>query len=368
MKKRHIAFVVESSHGHINPTLAITSKLAQRGYRVTYAVKDYFVPRVIASGAEAMAYRPLETKLTFFREMQKDKEGEFLFDFKPGDVSDLKRIFRKDMEDMLSQLEILYRDDKPDLIIFDRGNFAGKSLASEWEIRAIEYCPMMVGEDDRHCDADLVIVTIPEFFQDNAAELDRRFHFVGPIYNDGTLFEPWRSRCYAEKTVLISATTGLVPQVEFFSTAIRAFANLPWQIILSIGDEFDPASLGPLPANFEINQFSSQQKILEHCCLFIGQGGPGSILEALRCGVPLLLIPPSQIHDVYVRRVEELGLGIRLLKGDFSAENLRKSAVCLLQDGALLNRVKQVQKIIGESNGAEAAANLIDRYINLENA
>jgi len=366
MINRHIAFVVESAHGHINPTLGITEKLVQRGYRVTYAVTDYFAPRVIACGAEAMLYRPMETKQALFCEMQRNKGLEFEFDSERVDFRPFAQLHQQELEDTLSQLEGLYQNDKPNLIIYDRSNLPGKFLALKWNIPAIEHCPMMIDVDNRDdYDTNLVIVSLPKLFQKNAEKLDMHFHFVGPIYNDVSVFKPWRADSSAEKTVLISATTGLLPQVEFYSIAIRAFEDLPWRIVLSIGDELDPASLGPLPTNCEINQFSSQRRILECCCLFIGQGGPASIFEALRCGVPVLLIPPSRAHDIYARRVEELGVGIRLLRPTVSATSLRDSAESLLEDRVVMKRVKQIQQAIGETNAAEKAANLIDQYIDL---
>jgi len=364
MRGPHIAFIVESAHGHINPTLAVATELTKRGYRISYAVKEYFVPRVVSSGAQALVYRPLEAKFTLFREMEKDPNGAFPFDFSRIANDKNVSLLRLEREDTLSQLRMLYQDDRPDLIIYDQGNLAGRSLASEWSIACCEYAQSMIDTEktDGH-DANLVIVSLPKFFQTNATALDnRRFHFIGPIYNQGKFFKPWRSASSSEQTILVSATTGLLPEADIFLTAICAFENTPFRVVLSIGDELDPGSLGRLPDNCEINQFSSQQEILQHCCLFIGHGGPSSTFEALRFGVPPILIPPSQFHDPYARRIEELGLGIRLLKDTFSADKLRESAASLLEDGATLSRLKQIQKTIGEIDGPGSAADLIHQY------
>jgi UDP:flavonoid glycosyltransferase YjiC (YdhE family) len=48
--------------------------------------------------------------------------------------------------------------------------------------------------------------------------------------------------------------------------------------------------------------------------------------------VPQPLIPPSQFHNIYARRVTELGLGIRLSPSDFSPNTLRATAVALLHN------------------------------------
>ena len=362
--KKHIAFIVESAHGHINPTLGIASELVKRGHRVTHAVKKSFAARVIASGSEAMIYDPMETKLNLFQEMSQTPGGEFLFDFSRVDLNLFaKERFQQEVDDTLYQLQTIYKNDKPDLIIYDTMNPAGTSLAAAWGISRIEHCPMMIEPGGAEHTADLVIVSLPEFLQEHRETLDNRFCFVGPVYNEGAFFKPLTLAPFPGPTVLVSATTGLLPQVEFFLTALQAFDDLPWRVVLSIGEQLDPTTLGPIPENFQINQFSSQPKILERSSLFIGQGGPASALEALRYGVPPLLIPPSQFHDMYARRIEKLGLGVRLSHTDFSADTLKAAAVSLLQDRLMLERITEVQKELQESRGAERAADLVESYI-----
>lgn len=365
--RKHIAFIVESAHGHVNPTLGIASELVKRGYRVSHAVKDSFAARVTASGAEAKIYRPLETKLDLFREMAKDRSGEFLFDFSRVDLNQFsKESFQKESDNTLSQLEDIYENDRPDLVIFDVMNPAGMALASAWGISSIEHCPMMIEAGGAEHTAGMVIVSLPEFLQESRETLDERFHFIGPVFNEGAFFKPLSLAPYPGPTVLVSATTGLLPQVDFFLTAIHAFETLPWRIILSVGEELDPAMLDPLPENFQINQFSSQPKILEQSSLFIGQGGPASILEALRCGVPPLLIPPSQVHDLYARRVEKLKLGARLPHKDFSADTLRTAATSLMRNQLILDRVAATQRQLQENLGAIHAADLVEQYMSRE--
>ena len=59
MKQKHVAFIVESVYGHLVPTLGIAAELLRIGYRVSYAVKKQFEPRILDIGAEAMIYQPL---------------------------------------------------------------------------------------------------------------------------------------------------------------------------------------------------------------------------------------------------------------------------------------------------------------------
>lgn len=365
MKSKHIAFIVESAHGHINPTLGTASELVRRGYQVSHAVKDYFAPRVEACGSKAVVYKPLEKKLSVFRQMYEGGGGDkFDFDFSDELLKHAKNIVRQESDDTLNQLENLYRDHKPDLIIFDSMNVAGKRLAAKWNVSTIEHCPVKISDRLSDYDPNLVIVSLPRFFQENVDKLGNRFQFVGPVFNDGKFFKPWPNDSGAKDVILVAATTGLLPQVDYFVRAVHALRGLPGRVVLSIGEDIDPKELGSLPGNFSINQFSSQSEILANARLLICHGGPSSCFEALRHGVPLLLLPPSQVHDSFARRFAELGLGIRLLKPEVSVDSLRESAISLLNDAETLARVKQAQLELNECNGALRAADLIEQFIN----
>jgi MGT family glycosyltransferase len=145
--------------------------------------------------------------------------------------------------------------------------------------------------------------------------------------------------------------------------AASAFQDLPAEIVLSIGEDVDPHLLKAIPSNCVINRSSPNFDILPHCRLFIGQGGPASILEAIEFGVPVLIIPPSKAHDICARRVVELGLGARLLNSSLSIASLRSIAEELLDDTDSLTRVRYFQRLVRKTNGAVTAATLIESHL-----
>lgn len=363
MRKRNIAFIVESAHGHVNPTLGTTEELVKRGHKVSHAVKACFASRVEASGSEALVYQPLENKLKSFEELRASGvHREFEFDYGALNYARYAELEQQEIENTVGQLEERYRERMPDLIIFDRTNLAGRVLARKHSIPTIEYSQGFVSKEYFDYDDNPVIVTLPRFFQRNADELGSNFHFVGPVFNTGKFFAPWQGPG-AGNVILVSATTGLLPQIDYFVRASRAFRNLPYRVVLSIGNDIEPASLGPLPENCEINQSSSQLEILANARLFVSHGGPSSILEALRCGVPLLLLPPSQVHDLYAGRIAELGLAISLKKREVSEKSLRETAMKLLNDAVMLERVREAQVEISRSPGATRAADIIEEFL-----
>lgn len=358
MRKPHIAFMVESAHGHVNPILGISSALVNRGCRVSCAVEQYFARRVTDSGAEPVIYEPWSYKTQFLPKAQKCAQD---------DAAQLRKLWEEfehdGVDNDLPQLRTLYQDDKPDLIIYDFRNLAGKALASLWSIPKLEHAPMLIENNEQSqlggpYDENLVIVSIPRFLQRNADELDERFHFVGPIYGSRTFFQPWNPKHSAHPTVVVSASTALL-QPEFFKIVIHALEGLACEVILSIGDEIDPDSLGSIPAHFQTNRFSSHLDLLGHASLFIAHGGPGSTLEAIYSGVPTLLITPHAILDQIALRVAELGAGIRLSESAVSVDKIRKSAAFLLTDNGTRERVRALQSAMRATDSAKLATDLI---------
>jgi MGT family glycosyltransferase len=270
-------------------------------------------------------------------------------------------LHREEVADTVSQLSDQYARDRPDLIVYDDVNVAAKLLANNWKVRTVQHTPMMVNArcQDNY-DANLVLVSVPRFLQAEADALATHFHFVG-FMPEGRreFFRPWTKRRGETKLILVSVTTGLLPPIEFLRTAIHAFADQSLRVVLSLGPQIDPTLLGAIPAQFELNEGSSNFEILEQALLFVGQGGQGSTLEALYHGVPPLLVPPTPVHDSVARRVQELGIGSRLEQSRASAEHLREAADFLLMDGNTRARVRETQRQMRSASGSILAADLI---------
>jgi len=146
--------------------------------------------------------------------------------------------------------------------------------------------------------------------------------------------------------------------------------NQPWDVVLSISgahdalSAIDPALFAQnVPRNFKLNYFSGNFEILEHSCLYIGQGGQGGTLEAIFCGVPQILIPPTPYHYSVARRVSELGLGECLPISGLTQDGLIRRITALLEDRGTLQRVQAASTSMHNSRGAELAADIIEECL-----
>jgi UDP:flavonoid glycosyltransferase YjiC (YdhE family) len=369
MRRRHVAFIVEPSYGHLVSVVGIATRLLCRGYRVSVATSMQFAGATRAIGAEAFVYRPSMSKNRMLADVLQP-DGSYSCEVYDPREERWSKQREAEWKENRCQIELLYKADIPALVIYDGfiASFA-KELASSWGAFTVMHSPLMIDPGSRYDDA-LVIVTLPKLFQSNASTLDSRFQFVGFI-PDGRkrFFSRWEGTNKCERVILVSATTGLLPELQFFERAISAFADVQSGVVLSVGRHLDPDRLTQLlPQNFEVNRDAANFEILEHACLFVGQGGQGSVLEAMYHGVPALLVPPiiEGPFEPVVRRVEELGVGMRLGSRVAPGE-LRKAADFIVyENSGMHERLKEVREIMRHEavEGASRAVDLIETLIN----
>ena len=303
------------------------------------------------------------------------------------------------IENMLSQVQTFYKKNTPDLILYDPFMVGGRILARRLNCAVIRVSPHFAqyerfifresgvfrnspGALEYRADLDAFLLThgittpdnlghteklniqlIPREFQYCNDYFDDRFCFVGALLN--RQFKPiWKNNSKGHPIVLISDFSGLrdawVNTNSYYKLFIDSLRDFGCHCVLSIGDNIDPHSLGPLPENFEINQCASHLEILPHAAISVCHGGILSTLEALYNGVPVLAIPIGPGSGDVAYRTAELGLGIDLQRGALGIEKIREIIQRMLGDSLLLSRVKEMQRVFRRSGGAELAADRIE--------
>jgi len=172
----------------------------------------------------------------------------------------------------------------------------------------------------------------------------------------------WKRCGFGKQLILVSGLSD-GQDVAHFRMVVDALMESDYHVILSIGRQIEPNSLGEIPSNFEINIGAHHLEMLPYTALMICQGGVGTILEAIYHGVPLICIPPDTEDADNSYRVAELGLGKYLRKEELTADLIRDCVTEVLSDGELLDRVKRMQEVFKKSGGARAAVDSIDEFL-----
>ncbi len=201
----------------------------------------------------------------------------------------------------------------------------------------------------------------PQMFQPAVETFDERYLFVGPSISsrhDASNF-PFELLDPARLLLFISLGSLFTDRPDFYKQCFAAFADLPWQVVLSIGKRVDARSLGKVPENFLLSAYVPQLDILPRTRLFITHGGTNSIMESLFFGVPMVLYPQQPEQLMNAQRVAELGLGVILDKKSMSVENLRSAVEKLTTDKAYYEHAQQTKQLVRADGGYQRAADAL---------
>ncbi len=390
-----VVFFNLPAHGHINPTLPLVAELVRRGEQVTYYSLPPFQAAIEATGATFRDYGP-------------DLPAAVM-DVDPN-LFHFAGILLRVSGAVVRSLWPVLRADPPDYIIHDSLAGWGKYLAQLLGIPAVcstttfvlgvrqglttpEQIPAMArmawaarGEwgsflrlsgrlarsyrvrrpqvlDVFTNPQPLTLVYTARRFQPWGWSFGPGTAFVGPSYagrNEAGDF-PWAT-LDGRPLVYISLGTVFSDQIAFFQQCFAAFADTPYQVVLSLGGRTDPAALGPIPANFLVRAFVPQLALLQRARLFITHGGMNSVSEALYYGVPLVVVPQAADQLIVARRVARLGAGVVLPPQHRSATGLRASAAFVLADPHYRAAARRVGQTLRAAGGATHAADLVWIY------
>ena len=383
----HIAVVSIPFHGHVNPSLEIVRTLARRGHRVTYANDVRFKDVIEGAGAEL---RPYESKLPA------DGGAD-------ADPIEQLTLFLDDAIAMLPQLRDAYRDDKPDLFLYDIAGAPARLLGEQWGIPAIQLSSTFVAWDGYEEEMAPVVeamradprgagyyrrftewltaegssvtdsmafqgrpvrslVLPPEALQPNAERVDRSvYSFVGPVLGDRSHQGTWTRPAGAERVLLVSLGSAFTKQADFYRRAIAAFGDLPgWHTVLQIGAHVDRAELGAVPESVEVHPWVPQLTVLQQADAFVTHAGMGGSSEGLYCGTPMIAVP--QAADQFANAEQLAALGVaRVVDGaTVTAEELREALLALIGDPEVPARSAELSERARAAGGAERAAELIE--------
>lgn len=395
-------FLNMPAHGHVNPTLPIVQELVRRGQQVSYYLTEEFRDAVQATGAVFYGY---ESKMKELMAMSFSKEGNMSSER----MASVSQEITGQMHQVPSGVMDSIRAEQPDVIVYDFMCAWAKIVAQELQVPAIttratyasndhfnlqdemkqrmhdfpgmrkrmEMMRTMMAEQGKSSadpfadfssiwqDAEsLNIVIMPKEFQPAAETFDDRYVFVGSSISprhEAPDF-PFDQLDTDRPLLYISLGSVAFPQPEFFKQCFEAFAEQPWQVVLSVGRVIDVTTLGPVPDNFLLAPYVPQLDILPRTHIFVTHAGTNSVLESMYYGVPMVLIPQQPEQQLHAQRVVDMGLGVMLGKDVVSAITLREAVERVDHDPAYRERMQQMQHITRAGGGYQRAADAIMQF------
>lgn len=397
---RHFAFLPYPAYGHMVPALPVVAELVERGHRVTCFTTEEFLDRVRATGAEACLYDP---------PLSSDP---------PPDVIDADECARAPLKlleastAVLPAIEARFADGPPDVVAYDTTLWlTGRLLAARWGRPSVQLSPTFISNEhfnlsEQHQEfagqidpahpaivafaerlrslvtgsglreeqqaelfnghEEFTVAFVPKEFQFRGDTFDDHHVFVGPTTRppapaaDGTAWQPPEN---GRPVLLVSLGTTVNNHPDFFRDCVKAFADLPWHLVLALGKRVAPEELGPLPPHVEAHPWVPLAEVLPHTSVLLCQAGMGSVQEGLRAGVPMVVVPHHPEQHVNARRLTDLGLARTVRREDATVTALRDAVLDVAADTSLRERVRDISHHVRSAGGAARAADAIEQRL-----
>jgi MGT family glycosyltransferase len=155
---------------------------------------------------------------------------------------------------------------------------------------------------------------------------------------------------------------------DLFARVLAGFRGLAVNVLVTVGREIDPATLGPQPPNVRIVRFVLQADVLPHVDLVVSHGGSGSVLGALAHGVPMVVIPMGADQPLNAMRIEALGAGRSLDAVDATPDDVRGAVTSVLADPACREAAARVADEVAALPSPDVAVGRLEGLARSERA
>jgi zeaxanthin glucosyltransferase len=210
------------------------------------------------------------------------------------------------------------------------------------------------------------ISQLPKAFDFESSHWPSQFHHTGPFHDGkgrGHIDFPWE-RITGEPLIYASMGTILNGQIDVFRTIVAALAkHKDLQLVLSVGDQVDPARIGPVPNNAIIVKKAPQLEVLKQASVCITHAGLNTVLESLAQGVPQVAIPVAYDQPGVAARIADKQTGVVTSLDKLTADHLSTLLSEVLSNAIYRDNAGKLQKAIVEANGLSVAADLIEESL-----
>ncbi|MCX4547580.1 macrolide family glycosyltransferase [Streptomyces sp. NBC_01500] len=386
---QHVAIFMFPGYGHVHPTLEMSRCLVTMGHRVTYVLDEQHTAEVTATGAAIVPYRSRRGRIA------QAATGE--------DIGALGLEFLRESKDVVLPLALdAFRDDVPDLVLYDLESFfAARIAARHWDRPTAQLFPYVATNEkfslalevfdgaDGHVqqcidlateyltgqgeDPDAVwtfmsnfdernIVLLPREFQPLGETFDERYTFTGhsfPTDPPGT--GSWPGPPGGGPAVLITLGTEVNERPDFFRLCDSAFADGGLHVVLPVGRGNLPAE--PVAAHVETHEWIAFHTLVPQVEAVVCHGGMSTMLMAIHYGKPLVVVGFTPEEKLNGRRVAELGIGVSLSAEGLTADRLRAAVEQAMNDPAIQHRVARMRIDMLASGGPSRAAVLVEGWL-----
>jgi MGT family glycosyltransferase len=209
------------------------------------------------------------------------------------------------------------------------------------------------------------ITQLPQCLDLPRAVLPRNFYYTGPFVDESarpSVEFPW-DRLDGRPLVYASLGTTRKGERGIFPLVAEACAGLNLQLVISLGGRQAPEAFAGLPGKPVVVRVAPQLELLRRADVAITHGGLNTALETLMEGKPMIVIPKSFDQPAVATHLERLRVAEAVSISGLTAKTIRAALVKVLDDPSYRAAALRLQAEIRSSRGLEHAADVIEQLM-----
>jgi UDP:flavonoid glycosyltransferase YjiC (YdhE family) len=382
-----VLFASTSGAGHVGPLLPLADAFVRRGDDVTFVVPPAAEPLVHGRGIGVIeGGAPPE-----------EVEGPLWRRFAEAARPEARRIAEREYfatlctEAMLPVVSSVVERWRPELVIREPCEYASAVCAlrrgvpvstvgisfSAAERSVLDFVADIL---DRHRRGTSDALGQAPYLTRFPPSLDpspfrRTFRYREPVV-DGLHADapvPWAERAGPHLYVTFGTRASALPNAgQVFQSVLEAVRGLDASVLLTVGNSFDPSSLGAVPPHVQVATWVPQESVLSRCDAVVCHGGSGTTFGALAHGVPVGFVPLFADQPANARAVSSAGAGIVMSGlpegssvpeiGRAHSPAMRRMIDALLGDPTYRDAARRVSEELAAQPDVTETADLLARW------
>lgn len=207
------------------------------------------------------------------------------------------------------------------------------------------------------------VVAVPRALEDAELDPPANAQWVGPVLEESAASDAAPTPDLSDdRLVLISLGTTYQAQLPVLQRVADAMGRLPVRALITTGPAVASEALA-LPANVNAVEYVQHDAVLPQTVLVITHAGLGSVLAALRHGLPLLCLPLGRDQFSNAEWVRSSRVG-RTLPSDASVDDITGATEALLDPVAPeRSAARSMTRIFEGCGGGDAAVDAIESVV-----
>jgi len=210
-----------------------------------------------------------------------------------------------------------------------------------------------------------LVPSVPEFDYQRT-DLPPSVHYVGPCLWNKPADQPppdWLAELPGGQPIVF-VTEGTVPvkEAKLLKSALAGLGTLDATVIMTTGPDRDPVALGlAVPPNVRVERWVPLSDLLPRTDLVVTTGGSGTVMAALKQGIPVLAAPIAWDQPENAWRIVEAGVGLRIPYDRCTPRRLRAAVERLLGEPSFHDHAHRMAEALGRYAGPALAAELLEQ-------